>query len=100
MPPDDLNRDHGGTVNEDRWSGYDPYTVRCEGFTGRGTLGSDLWRVTGEFMPAPGPRFDWRAEVTTSVSGIIPIDAGLGNGIEIYEPYPVSKFSRHGFVSQ
>lgn len=95
--PDELNDLYGGKVNDDNWSRYSRYKVRCEGFSGFGD-GRGLWRVTGEFFPSPSADRTWRATVTTREGSTIPNDVRIGNGQARYEPYQLARLSRSGFV--
>lgn len=94
--PDDLNRAYGGRCNQDNWSGYARYQVRCDGFTG--TSGqAGLWRVTGTFVPAATQHGTWEAVVLHNAGGFVPADVRTGNGRAFFEPYPVATFTRSGF---
>ena len=97
--PDILNARYGARVNSGKWGRYDRYQVLCEGFEGQGQRGSNLWRVTGRFYPSPLLDGTWRTQLfSRNSSGVFPIDARLGRGIEQYEPYKLAALRNSGFV--
>lgn len=93
-PPFDRLVRFVGKINRGRWSGFEAQTWLCRNIESEPVAGG-RHKVTYEMV------YDartWRLRATINVSGIVPRNAILGNGIEYFDVYDTEDFDALGFT--
>jgi len=79
-----------GTLNRERWSGFEPKTWLCSGLNA--TSNADgTWRVVWEFSYNPK---GWQLVDVIEIGGFNPTNVTEGNGIAHHDVYPVLSWTR------